>query len=57
MLGRPGSPLGTKSGSQEQKDDRLKKLEERLEELALMLDMVKTQVHTAHKINQNKNGK
>lgn len=49
VLGRPGSPLGAKSGSQEQKGDQLKKLEKRLEELALMLDMVKTQVHVHSK--------
>lgn len=54
VLGPPSSPQGAKCGSQEQKDDQLKKLEKRLEELALMLDMVKTQVHTAHQINQNR---
>ncbi|XP_070763397.1 kielin/chordin-like protein [Enoplosus armatus] len=43
VLGPPGSPQGVKSVSQAQKDDRLKKLERRLEELARMLDMVKTQ--------------
>ncbi|XP_031149313.1 kielin/chordin-like protein [Sander lucioperca] len=43
VLGPPGSPQGVKSVSQAQKDDRLKKLEKRLEELARMLDMVKTQ--------------
>lgn len=50
VLGPPGSPQGAKSGSQEQKDDQLKKLERRLEELAHMLDMVKTQVHIALKV-------
>lgn len=50
VLGPPGSPQGGKPVSQEQKDDRLKKLEKRLEELALMLDMVKTQVHIALKM-------
>lgn len=50
LLGPPGSPQGVKSVSQAQKDDRLKKLEKRLEELALMLDMVKTQVHVAIRI-------
>lgn len=44
MLGPPGSPQGVKSVSQAQKDDRLKELERRLEELAHMLDTVKTQV-------------
>ncbi|XP_042352823.1 kielin/chordin-like protein [Plectropomus leopardus] len=43
VLGPPGSPQGVKSVSQAQKDDRLKKLEKRVEELARMLDMVKTQ--------------
>ncbi|XP_069019593.1 kielin/chordin-like protein [Embiotoca jacksoni] len=43
VLGPPGSPQGVKSVSQAQKDDRLRKLEKRLEELASMLDMVKTQ--------------
>lgn len=47
VLGPPGSPHGVKSVSQAQKDDRLRKLEKRLEELAHMLDMVKTQVHIA----------
>lgn len=47
VLGPPGSPQGVKSASQAQKDDRLKKLEKRLEELARMLDMVKTQVRIA----------
>lgn len=50
MLGPPGSPQGAKSGSQEQKDDQLKNLERRLEELARMVDMVKTQVHIALKV-------
>lgn len=50
VLGPPGSPQRSKSVSQEQKDDRLKKLERRLEELVRMLDMVKTQVHIALKI-------
>ena len=45
VLGPPGSPQGVKSVSQGQKDDRLKTLEKRVEELARMLDMVKTQVH------------
>lgn len=45
LLGPPGSPQGVKSVSQAQKDNRLKKLEKRLEELAHMLDMVKTQVY------------
>lgn len=49
VLGPPGSPQGVKSVSQAQRDDRLKKLEKRLEELAHMLDMVKTQVHIACK--------
>ncbi|KAM9351632.1 kielin/chordin-like protein [Symphorus nematophorus] len=43
VLGPPGSPQGVKSVSQGQKDDRLKKLEKRVDELARMLDMVKTQ--------------
>ncbi|XP_034734849.1 kielin/chordin-like protein isoform X1 [Etheostoma cragini] len=43
MMGPPGSPQGVKSVSPAQKDDRLKKLDKRLEELARMLDMVKTQ--------------
>lgn len=46
VLGPPGSPHGVKSVLQAQKDDRLKKLEKRLEELARMLDMVKAQVLT-----------
>lgn len=50
VLGPPGSPQGVKSVSQAQKDDRLKQLEKRLEELALMIDMVKTQVHIAIRI-------
>ncbi|KAA8590177.1 hypothetical protein FQN60_014111 [Etheostoma spectabile] len=43
VLGPPGSPQGVKSVSQAQKDDRLKKLDKRLEELARILDIVKTQ--------------
>ncbi|XP_049429825.1 kielin/chordin-like protein [Epinephelus fuscoguttatus] len=43
VLGPPGSPQGVRSVSQAQQDDRLKKLERRVEELARMLDMVKTQ--------------
>ncbi|XP_044213158.1 kielin/chordin-like protein isoform X1 [Thunnus albacares] len=43
VLGPPGFPRGVKSVSQGQKDDRLKKLEKRLEEMAHMLDMVKAQ--------------
>lgn len=43
VLGPPGSQ-GGKPVSQAQKDDRVKKLERRLEELARMLDMVKAQV-------------
>ncbi|XP_071356594.1 kielin/chordin-like protein isoform X2 [Trachinotus anak] len=43
VLGPPGSPQGVKSFSQAQKDDSLKKLEKRVEELARMLDMVKAQ--------------
>ncbi|XP_034389852.1 kielin/chordin-like protein [Cyclopterus lumpus] len=43
VLGPPGSPQGVKSVSQAQKDDRLNKLEKRLEELAHMLDTVKAQ--------------
>ncbi|XP_022610122.1 kielin/chordin-like protein [Seriola dumerili] len=43
VLGPPGSPQGVKSVSQAQRDDRLKKLEKRMEELAHMLDMVKAQ--------------
>lgn len=44
VLGPPGSPQGAKSGSQAQEEQRLKKLEEKLVELARMLDMVKAQV-------------
>lgn len=44
VLGPPGSPQGVKSVSQAQKDDRLKRLEKRLEEMARMLDMIKAQV-------------
>lgn len=51
VLGPPGSPQGVKSVSQAQKDDRLKKLEKRLEELARMLDMVKTQVRIALRLH------
>lgn len=47
VLGAPGAPQGLKSDSQAQKDDSLKKLEKRLEELAHMLDMVKVQVCVA----------
>lgn len=47
VLGPPGSPQGVRSVSQAQQDDRLKKLERRVEELARMLDMVKTQVRVA----------
>ncbi|XP_045893127.1 kielin/chordin-like protein isoform X2 [Micropterus dolomieu] len=43
VLGAPGSPQGVKSVSQAQKDDKLTNLEKRLEELARMVDMVKTQ--------------
>ncbi|XP_034443111.1 kielin/chordin-like protein isoform X2 [Hippoglossus hippoglossus] len=42
-LGPPASPEGVKSVSQVQKDDRLKTLEKRMEELSRMLDMVKAQ--------------
>lgn len=44
VLGPPGYPQGVKSVSEAQKNDRLKKLEKKLEELARMVDMVKTQV-------------
>ncbi|CAK6951146.1 kielin/chordin-like protein [Scomber scombrus] len=43
VLGPPGSPQGVKSVSQAQKDDRLKRLEKRLEDMARMLDMIKAQ--------------
>ncbi|XP_075998591.1 kielin/chordin-like protein isoform X2 [Genypterus blacodes] len=43
VLGPPGSPQGAKSGPQALEEQRLKKLEEKLEELARMLDMVKAQ--------------
>ncbi|GLD47183.1 kielin/chordin-like protein [Lates japonicus] len=43
VLGPPGSPQGVKSVSQALTDDRLRKLERRMEELARMLDMVKAQ--------------
>ncbi len=39
-------PPGVKSVSQAQKDDRLRKLEKKMEELAHMLDMLKTQVQS-----------
>lgn len=42
VLGPPGAPQ--RGESQEVKDDRLKKLEQKLDDLALMLDMLKTQV-------------
>ncbi|XP_075885031.1 kielin/chordin-like protein [Nelusetta ayraudi] len=42
-LGPPGSPLGGKSVSEDQRDERLNKLEARVEDMAAMLDMVKTQ--------------
>ncbi|XP_027855893.1 kielin/chordin-like protein [Xiphophorus couchianus] len=42
-LGPPGFPRGVKSGSQEQRVDRLGVLENKLEEMARMLDMVKAQ--------------
>lgn len=41
-LGPPGSPEGRRSP--EAKGDQLKKLEQRLEQLADVLDMLKTQV-------------
>ncbi|KAF3688881.1 Kielin/chordin-like protein Cysteine-rich motor neuron 2 protein [Channa argus] len=44
VLGPPGSPQVLKSVSEAQKDDRLNKLEKRLDEVSLMLDMVKAQV-------------
>ncbi|KAK2917907.1 hypothetical protein Q8A73_004653 [Channa argus] len=43
VLGPPGSPQVLKSVSEAQKDDRLNKLEKRLDEVSLMLDMVKAQ--------------
>ncbi|XP_063753849.1 kielin/chordin-like protein isoform X3 [Eleginops maclovinus] len=43
VLGPPGSPQGVKSVSQAQKDDKLKRLEKRMEELARMVDMLKTE--------------
>ncbi|XP_035499032.2 kielin/chordin-like protein [Scophthalmus maximus] len=43
VLGPPGSPEGVRSVSQVQKDDRLKTLEKRMDDLARMLDMVKAQ--------------
>ncbi|KAM3870584.1 LOW QUALITY PROTEIN: kielin/chordin-like protein [Diretmus argenteus] len=43
VLGPPGSPHGQKSGTQAQEEERLRGLEERLEEMARMLDMVKAQ--------------
>lgn len=46
VLGPPGSPEGVRSVSQVQKDDRLKTLEKRMDDLARMLDMVKAQVAT-----------
>ncbi|CAM9147123.1 unnamed protein product [Lampetra planeri] len=49
-LGPPGLPQGVKSASQAQKDDRLKKVEKMVEELARMLDMVKAQVAAARPI-------
>ncbi|KAM9377036.1 kielin/chordin-like protein [Pholidichthys leucotaenia] len=42
-LGPPGTPQGVKSASLVQRDERLRTLEYRLEELARMLDMVKAQ--------------
>ncbi|KAF7662077.1 hypothetical protein LDENG_00246960 [Lucifuga dentata] len=44
VLGPPASHQAAKSGHQTQEEQRLKKLEEKVEELALMLDMVKAQV-------------
>lgn len=41
-LGPPGSPQGGRSP--EPKGDQLKRLEQRLEQLAVMVDMLKTQV-------------
>lgn len=43
-LGPPGAPQGVKCGSEIQMDDRLDKLEKKLEELSRMLDVVKAQV-------------
>lgn len=42
VLGPPGTPQ--RGRSPEQKEDQLKKLEQRLEQLAVMLDMLKAQV-------------
>lgn len=41
VLGPPGTPQGGRSPEQK---DQLKKLEQRLEQLAVMLDMLKSQV-------------
>ncbi|XP_013888896.1 kielin/chordin-like protein isoform X2 [Austrofundulus limnaeus] len=43
VLGPPGPPQGVRSVSQAQTDDRVDKLEKRLEELSRMLEMVKAQ--------------
>lgn len=42
VLGPPGTPQGGRS--LEESDDQLKKLEQRLEQLAVMLHMLKAQV-------------
>ncbi|KAK2842201.1 hypothetical protein Q5P01_012401 [Channa striata] len=48
VLGPPGSPQVLKSVSEAEKDDRLNKLEKRLDELSHMLDMVKAQNADLH---------
>lgn len=43
VLGPPGTPRGVKSDSQAQREDRMRKMERRLDDMARMLDMVKAQ--------------
>lgn len=49
VLGPPGTPQGGRSP--EQKDDQLKKLQQRLEQMAVMLDMLKSQVYLKSPLN------
>lgn len=49
MLGPPGSPQGGRP--LEQKEEQLKKLEQKLEQMAVMLDMLKTQVELKPPLN------
>ncbi|XP_029952600.1 kielin/chordin-like protein [Salarias fasciatus] len=43
VFGPPGNPQGVKPAAQAQREDRMRKLERRLEEMARMLEMLKAQ--------------